>query len=89
MNVKPWDFKCPGIECLRCQPPPLQCLFLKQVEAWRVVAQAPHSADLELPHLFSILAVTPRTATPARALVAMQIPGLWPYIKMHQMIRGC
>lgn len=68
--------------------------LLKQVEAWSVVTQAPHSADLELPHLFPVLTLTPRTATPMRGPVAVQIPGNWPncgpmFIKIHPMGRDC
>lgn len=55
--------------------------LLRQVEAWNMVTQAPHSANLELPHLFPILIFPSRTATPLREPVAVQIPGnikLWP-----------
>lgn len=53
-----------------------------------MVAQAAYSADLELPHLFSILALTLRAAIPGReSLGSGQTPIM--YIKMRQMVRGC
>lgn len=59
-----------------------------------MVTQAPHSADLELPHLFPILTLPPRTATSLREPVAVQIPGNWPssgpmFIRIHEEDRDC